>query len=456
MMITPSPPLPEAFVSGMRQLLGDETEAFLEALAGTSPVSINFHIEKRLSLEENFRGVKWNNKGVYLPERPSFTLDPAFHAGAYYVQEASSMIIAEAARQLLPDDRPVRVLDLCAAPGGKSTLLANVLPSGSLLLSNEVIRSRYSILRYNLDKWGLPGLGSSQHDSTDFSALAGWFDLVLVDAPCSGEGMFRKDPDAIAEWSPAHVAHCAARQRRILSEAAALVRPGGSLIYSTCTYNEAENDQNAAWLLEQYPDWALKPIAADPDWGVCERAPGYQLYPHRVEGEGLYFCCFVREGGKAADGKLARGVGGFRKLAAAPKAHIAAAARWLKAGNEHSYWIEPSGRWRAFAENQLADWQQLSAALPRLEAGWIIGEFKGKDMIPAPELALSVQLTNERTEVMMAKEEAISYLRKETPALAELTQGWALISYQNLGLGWIKGLGSRYNNYYPTAWRIRK
>jgi 16S rRNA C967 or C1407 C5-methylase (RsmB/RsmF family)/NOL1/NOP2/fmu family ribosome biogenesis protein len=440
----------------MRQLLGDETEAFLEALAAPSPISINLHIEKQIKWEENFRGVKWNNKGVYLPERPSFTFDPAFHAGAYYVQEAGSMMIAEAARQLLPADRPVRALDLCAAPGGKSTLLANVLPPGSLLLSNEVIRSRYGVLRYNLDKWGLPGMGSSQHDSADFSALAGWFDLVLVDAPCSGEGMFRKDPDAIAEWSPAHIAHCAARQRRILAEATALVRPGGSLIYSTCTYNEAENDQNAAWLLEEYPDWALRPLAMDPHWGVCERAPGYQLYPHRVEGEGLYLCCFVREGEQAPSLLKRSGSSGFRKLTAAPKAQLAAAARWLKDGDAHAYWIEPSGRWRAFAENQAADWQWLSAALPRLEAGWVVGELKGKDMIPAPELALSVQLTNERIELALTKEEAISYLRKETPHLPQTAQGWALVSYQNLGLGWIKGLGSRYNNYYPTEWRIRK
>lgn len=446
------PILPDAFLSAMEVILGDEYEDFLDAMKAPLPVSVNKHIQKEIGLWENYKGVKWYDKGVYLPTRPSFTLDPAFHAGAYYVQEASSMFLAEAVRQLALPPQSLRALDLCAAPGGKSALLANILPADSLLVSNEVIKSRYQTLRYNMDKWGLPNLVTTQHDSQDFQPLAGWFDLVLVDAPCSGEGMFRKDLDAVGEWSPAHVLHCAARQRRILAEAASLVRPGGYLIYSTCTYNKTENDENAAWLAQQ-EDWSIQPLELPTDWGIVQRSPGYQLYPHRVDGEGLYLCVLKRTGGESAE--PSRKASDFRKLSTAPKAELERVKPWLAQPDDMSYWIQPSGSWRAIPQRHLADIQSLSQVLNRLEGGFLLGDIKGKELIPSPELALHTALSPSVNRLELKKETALSILRKETPELSQSVKGWALVCYEGLGLGWVKGLGHRYNNYYPKEWRIR-
>ncbi|MEM9931827.1 MAG: RsmB/NOP family class I SAM-dependent RNA methyltransferase, partial [Bacteroidota bacterium] len=219
--------LPTAFTDQMQQQLGADYAAFAESLEGDAPVSIHCHPNKPMQLAFDKAEVPWYDHAFYLAKRPSFTLDPSFHAGAYYVQEASSMLVAAAFRQLFPEDRPLRILDLCAAPGGKTTLLAANLPPNSWLLANEVIRSRHQILRYNVAKWGMANVFTSNHDVEDFVGLAGLFDLVLVDAPCSGEGLFRKDKAAREEWSPEHVQHCAARQGRILRATLDLVAPGG-------------------------------------------------------------------------------------------------------------------------------------------------------------------------------------------------------------------------------------
>lgn len=442
--------LPPAFISQMKSILGEEFSAFIAALETPAPVSVHWNPLKIKKWQENSNGVKWYNKGVYLDQRPSFTMDPSFHAGAYYVQEASSMFTAFAAQQLSDGDRPLKVLDLCAAPGGKSTLLASLLPPGSWLLSNEVIRSRYQILRYNLDKWGHPNTFSSQHDPEDFLPLAGFFDLVLVDAPCSGEGLFRKDPAARSEWSPESVERCAARQGRILRAAEKLVAPGGLLLYSTCTYNTQENDQNARWLLDNFALDFL-PLELPADWQISERSPGYQLYPHRVEGEGFYLAAFRQK----ADHRVRSKVRPFKKLRPVPDKLSRSISRWVSHAAPIAWFSTPQEHWRAIPQGQLEDAQILAAALHRLEVGVPAGHFKGKNWIPSPEWALHHWCSATVPTVALDRSTAISYLRKEAPPLPDLPKGWAAVTYEGLKLGWIKGLGHRYNNYYPKHWRIR-
>lgn len=445
--------LPPAFVAQMRDLLGAAYPDFLQALEAPAPVSLHYNLLRANNRRENSIGVKWNANGVYLPARPSFTLDPAFHAGAYYVQEASSMLVAEAVRQLAPPDRPLRVLDLCAAPGGKSTLLTSVLPPGSWLLANEVIKARYQTLRYNLTKWGHPNTFSSQHDSGDFLPLAGYFDVVLVDAPCSGEGLFRKDPAAIEEWSPEQVEKCSLRQRRILHNACQLVAPEGLLLYSTCTYNTIENDANAAWIAGR-EDFEYRPLELPTDWGIAERSPGYQLYPHRVAGEGFYLACFRRTMAVAVP--PAKKAMPFARLTRLTKQHRKLAEDWVIADPDVTYWQTPKGNWRILDANLLNDAQRLSEALPRLSVTQLLGAPKAKGLVPAPEWALHVWRAQEPPSLELDHERALALLRKESPALpAGTPRGWLCGTYQGLGLLWIKNLGNRYNNYYPAGWRVR-
>ncbi len=446
------PGLPPDFVQQMSDLLGAEAGDFFNSLESTAAVSVSQHITKNKNWQENIEGVKWNKRGVYLPERPVFTLDPSFHAGAYYVQEASSMIISHVYQQLNPDKRPWRILDLCAAPGGKSVLLANEMSEGSLLVCNEVIRSRYSVLRYNLDKWGIEGVVTTSQDSEDFAAFGDWFDMVLVDAPCSGEGMFRKDPEAIAEWSTRHVAHCSARQQRILAAAAALVKPGGHLLYSTCTYNTMENDDNARWLLAQ-GGWELRQLSFEQDWNIAVRNPGYQLYPHRVRGEGLYLCAFTKT--REGAGSISKMASSSGRLTLPPKKLQGITDRWLQKPELQLIRIDPAGRWRCLPATRMADIEALAARLSRIEVGVVLGEVKGDELIPSPELALHTALRNDLAAVALSTPEALAYLRKENIPLPTTAKGWMLIRHQELALGWIKGLGNRYNNYYPTDWRIR-
>ncbi|NJN35547.1 MAG: RsmB/NOP family class I SAM-dependent RNA methyltransferase [Saprospiraceae bacterium] len=297
--------LPTLFIEQLRPLLPNgELEDFMGALNTPPPVSIRFNPKKKLELvvfEQNLglhtEPVAWHTEGVYLDERPIFTLDPSFHAGAYYVQEASSMFIAEALKQHVDFQENIKILDLCAAPGGKSTLLAALMSDDSFLLANEVIKSRVDILKENIIKWGQPNVYVSNHDPEDFAALNGFFDVVLVDAPCSGEGMFRKDPQAAQEWSPEAVLTCSARQKRILTHAQNLVKSGGFLLYSTCTYNEFENEKNADFILEN-ADFQPLTIKLVSDWKISKLNYGYQFFPHKTKGEGFYLSLFQKKGKK--------------------------------------------------------------------------------------------------------------------------------------------------------------
>ncbi|MBK6947639.1 MAG: RNA methyltransferase [Haliscomenobacter sp.] len=421
-------------------------------MAFPAPVSIRYHPFKKKIREENFEQVKWCSDGVYLPERPIFTLDPTFHAGAYYVQEASSMLIEAAVRQLVDLKAPLRVLDLAAAPGGKSTLLASLISPDSLLVANEVIRNRYQTLRYNLTKWGLSNTMTSNHDSREFGGLEGWFDLVLLDAPCSGEGLFRKDPEAAREWSTDHVRFCASRQKRIFADAAGLVRPGGIVLYSTCTYNALENAGNVAWFCQEF-GYDPIPLNFPGGWGIQAQEWGYQCFPHLVKGEGFFLAALRKQSGdsdKSGNLKPVR-IPAWEPLAGK---WMDMAKSCLEAPEAYTFYADGEGTIRAVPKALEEEVKTAAHALKRTHWGVEIGQIKGKDLIPSPALALSTAISSAFPFVEAGKQTALKFLKKEQVELPGAPNGWTLLRYQGLNLGWVKIMDRRTNNYYPKEWRI--
>ncbi|MCB0633820.1 MAG: hypothetical protein R2824_16905 [Saprospiraceae bacterium] len=443
--------LPASFVSQMQDQLDQEFPDFLNALYRPAPVSIHINVLKSVNKKENIDGVKWYSNGVYFAERPNFTLDPVFQAGAYYVQEASSMLIAEAARQLIDLNQDLRILDLCAAPGGKSTLLASLISEDSLLVSNEVIRSRYQVLDYNLIKWGISNRITTSQDAERFAGLTDFFDLILVDAPCSGEGLFRKDPQAVQEWSPEQVKLCSARQQRILTATIPLLKPGGILLYSTCTYNDLENSDNAEWLLENYP-LEITPLSFPVDWNIRDRVVGYQCYPHLVRGEGLYLSAFRKTSGDIQHNRKSPKNLPYQEPLS--KGKTGALTPWVASNPSMRFFEDQKGQITGIPDNQYEHILQLSPYLRYFRMGTPIGSFKGKDFIPDPALALANVLHPEVPSVSVDLDTALQFLKKESIATTAKT-GWHLVRFEGLGLGWIKVLPNRINNYYPKEWRIR-
>jgi 16S rRNA C967 or C1407 C5-methylase (RsmB/RsmF family)/NOL1/NOP2/fmu family ribosome biogenesis protein len=444
--------LPENFVSQMQHILGADYSAFVESLEQETPTTIRLNPFKKTNsstlLGENLEPVKWNSEGFYLSQRPSFTLDPAFHAGAYYVQEASSMFVAEAIKQTIDLDKPLKVMDLCAAPGGKTTLLASLLNEKSLLVANEVIKSRIGPLKENLEKWGFPNYLVSNHDPEEMIDLEGFFDVVLTDAPCSGEGLFRKDPKARNEWSENSVQICSARQRRILQAAAMLVAPNGYLCYSTCTYNEKENEQNALWLT-QAADFEEVKLNIPAEWGITKKSMGYQFYPHRTKGEGFYLAIFKKTRGERQEPK------GKIKFNRVPQKKVDLLKKWLAKPENFEFYEKPEGQIIAIPVNLINEYATIFRVLQKRSSGLEIGQFKGEDFIPSHDLALSTAISTNLPFVDLSKEDALKFLKRENISLENTQNGWLLARYEGLNLGFMKVIGDRINNYLPKEWRIR-
>jgi 16S rRNA C967 or C1407 C5-methylase (RsmB/RsmF family) len=312
--------LPAAFSESTRQLMGDgRFGRFLKSFEEEPPVSIRLNPAKmeegrgktddgRVVMEEgrwtvaDGERVPWCRDGYYLRQRPNFTMDPLLHAGCYYVQEAASMFLDEVLSQFSSlTSRFASALDLCAAPGGKSTLLRSVLPDSCVLYSNEPVRKRAAILLENVEKWGGANHIVTNCYPRDYRASKMCFDIILCDVPCSGEGMFRKDPATIGEWSPQHVEKCWRLQRDIVSDAWQCLKPGGLLVYSTCTFNTKENEENIRWILETYDDAEVLPVDVKPEWNITGslldgfHEPVYRFIPGISRGEGL-FMCVIRKG----------------------------------------------------------------------------------------------------------------------------------------------------------------
>lgn len=451
--------LPPPFLRQMQTLLGDDYPAFIAAMQEPPPVSLRRNPGKRpaagaWSFQDALTPVPWHPEGFYLGQRPVFTLDPLFHAGAYYVQEASSMFLHEALRQTVNFSKPLRILDLCAAPGGKSTLLASMLNDHSLLVSNEVIRQRVGVLRENMEKWGIPNIAVTSAEAGEFAALDGWFDLIVADAPCSGEGLFRKDPDAVQEWSPAHIELCAGRQRRILADVLPALAPGGVLAYSTCTYNRHEDDDNVEWLRETFH---LELITLDlpPDWNMVHTpAGGYQFFPHRLRGEGFFIALFRKPDGAAGrNTPPAR----FKNIQPLGKKQVPLLDGWLNPAFDASFFETPTGDVLALSSVLETEYRVLDGAVKNKWFGLNTGAFKGQDFIPSHALALSCQVSPTLPGLDFSREQALRFLKKEVfdlPASAP-QKGWALARFGGLNLGWLKIVPNRWNNYLPQERRIR-
>jgi len=436
----------------MRARLGEEFEQFRSALEEPPPVSVRINPWKSAvtfgSTENLAQQVPWCRHGFYLDHRPVFTLDPRFHAGAYYVQEASSMLLEQAVLQAIDVRKPLTVLDLCAAPGGKSTHLLSLLSRESLLVSNEVIRSRVPALIENIEKWGNENVIVTQNDPADFQALPDFFDLILVDAPCSGEGLFRKEPQAMEEWSMKGVELCSLRQRRILADVVEALKPGGVLLYSTCTYNEKENEENLRWVKSQT---GLEPItiSVSEGWNFHPVDSGYQLYPHRVKGEG-FFLAAVRKTGTSSKTVKAKDM-----LKYPSNSHMKVLSTWIDVP-ESSFFFLHNQTVRFLPLEKKAEAIAVFNYLSTRMAGTAMAEIVRDKYVPDHALGLSTRLAKNAFHVVKVdQQEALHYLRKNPISPGEAPKGFAMVEFDGLGLGWINVLGNRVNNMYPAAYRIR-
>jgi len=451
--------LPKELISSLEGLPGFDAEAFIGVhAAGRQVTSIRVNPNKIDGVPPAFREgampVPWSSDGYYLPERPSFIFDPLLHAGAYYVQEASSMFLEQALRQTVDLSRPLRVLDLCAAPGGKSTLIQSLLSADSVLVSNEVIRGRVHILQENMVKWGAANTVITSNDPQDLRRLENYFDVIVVDAPCSGSGLFRREPEAIGEWSLDNVRLCHSRQQRILSDVWPALRQDGVLIYSTCSYSREEDEDILDWMIGDLDAEGCR-LSVPVEWNIVETEAsasggfGYRCWPDRVSGEGFFIAAVRRKDG----GEYV-----------APRKLVSPDRVTRQEEQRIRPWVR-EGEWSFFRHNEqvYALPETVAGALPVLQsalylkrAGVPLGVLSAKELIPEHDLAVSTVVNPSLPVLSLPKEEALVYLRKEEVAPGDSPLGWTLVGYEGLNLGWIKVLPRRSNNYYPKEWRILK
>jgi 16S rRNA C967 or C1407 C5-methylase (RsmB/RsmF family)/NOL1/NOP2/fmu family ribosome biogenesis protein len=445
--------LPESFIKKTRLLLKQEADCFLKTIEGDAPISVRLNTDKFPKNHEWWKNekVSWCSSAVYLENRPVFTLDPLIHAGAYYVQEASSMFLEQVFKSLSFKNENLRVLDLCAAPGGKSTHLLSLLNDNSLLVSNEVIRSRVGVLTENLMKWGKPNFIVTNNDSDDFKKLNYQFDVVAVDAPCSGEGLFRKDKEAVNEWSEENVNLCVARQSRILEGIEEIIKPQGYLIYSTCTYEASENELQIEQLL-QSGNFEHVEISINEFEGIEKRKYGYQFYPHKIKGEGFYIACLKKINNTEHSWRTTKKY----RIVMSDKKTSTQLSEFI-VNSMHFQFFQKQDVSVAFPKLFFDDLIFLSENLNVRYAGIEIGKLSAKEFIPSHHLALSTIINKAKFHQQhLSYDEAIAYLRRDELNLEKLEkEGWTLFCYHQIALGWAKVLKNRINNYYPIDWRIR-
>jgi 16S rRNA C967 or C1407 C5-methylase (RsmB/RsmF family)/NOL1/NOP2/fmu family ribosome biogenesis protein len=442
--------LPEDFINRISKQHYIDAAGLTEALEKPSPASVRINPHKWAHPVTRYERVKWEPQGYYLPGKPLFTPDPLFHAGVYYPQEASSMFTGEVFRQVTAGLDGLRVLDLCGAPGGKSTHLSALLCGNGFLIANEVIHSRAAVLAENVTKWGMGNTVVTQNDPSAFASLPGFFDVIVVDAPCSGEGMFR-NPSAIQEWSPHNAKLCSERQRRIVMEAWPALKPGGVLIYSTCTFNPAENEENISWFRNNTESVPVG-IKIDDSIGIkivhYDGIEGYGFYPGRVQGDGFFIAVLRKPDGNSNYNLRTRAV------SQKPSIKISDLADRMIT-MERDRLIMSGNRIIALATDR-GGFDYIKDRLTVIKSGTMIGETKNDSFIPAHDLAMSVRQKEGAWPVYDATyEEAVSYIRLEQFRIAGMPRGRILIRYRGVPLGFVNNLGNRLNNGYPQAWRMR-
>jgi 16S rRNA C967 or C1407 C5-methylase (RsmB/RsmF family)/NOL1/NOP2/fmu family ribosome biogenesis protein len=391
--------------------------------------------------------VPWSAFGYYLKVRPSFTFDPLFHAGCYYVQEASSMFLELALKNTVDLSKPLRVLDLSAAPGGKSTHIQSLISSNSLLVSNEVIRSRANILKDNIIKWGSENVVVTNNDPRDFTKLENFFDVIVVDAPCSGSGLFRRDPEAIHEWSENNVQLCAQRQQRILADVWPTLKKDGVLIYSTCSYSKEEDEGIAEWMKNFKIANCGLPI--DASWGITESNGGYRFWPHKSRGEGFFIAAFKKLEGESENSMKLK-----RNVTTLSKNETKIVQDWMDLNditlvkNENTAYAWPT--------SLEAEMNFLLGNLRVIYSGIRVGDLVRDKLVPDHALALSGRFNRNLMRISMNREQAIAYLQRKDIKLDVKQKGWHLMEFEGHSLGWINALRNRINNYYPKELRIIK
>lgn len=440
------------FIAQMRAILPDEADALLAAITSTEPsVAIRVNpLKAPAHAAPALRRVPWCDAGRYLAEREPFTFDVDFQSGRYYVQDASSMFIHHVLRHLVKE--PVRYLDLCAAPGGKTTTAISALPQGSMVVANEIVNARARVLCENLQKWGAPRCVVTCNAPHHFGRLSHFFDVVAADVPCSGEGMMRKDEQARRQWSPALVKQCADLQRSIIADVWDALRPGGLLIYSTCTYNTLENEQMLAWMVHEY---GAEPVAVPvpEQWHIHPAIEGnlpcYRFMPHRTEGEGLFMAVLRKPEAPRKEVRLKKAKATKAKPLPVPKD-----VRFRLKDADHFDFSVVNDEVVAVPAD-MAPIMPAFADLNVMHMGVNVGAIKGKNCVPSHSLALSSALNPAAFPTCEVDYlAAMAFLRGEALSLPQAPRGYVLLTYHSQPIGFVNNLGNRANNLYPKAWRV--
>ncbi|MCX6316299.1 MAG: RsmF rRNA methyltransferase first C-terminal domain-containing protein [Bacteroidetes bacterium] len=450
--------LPLALIESLHGLPGFDEAAFrVVHVSGDQITSMRINPAKPARIPDEATGIPWTDHGHYLHTRPSFTFDPLFHAGCYYVQEASSMFLEQAFRAAVDLTKPLKVLDLCAAPGGKSTHIQSLLSSDSLLVSNEVIRSRAAVLKDNIIKWGCSNVVVTNNDPEHFSRLENYFDVIVVDAPCSGSGLFRRDNSAIEEWSVNNVQLCAQRQQRILMDVWPALKENGVLIYSTCSYSKEEDEDILDWISGSLPSAvpvSIADAATISQWKIIETASasghtGYRFWPDKIKGEGFFLACIRKEEGDEWVDRKSK-----QRPELITKKEWPLIASWVNM--EGLTCIKQQQTVYAWPEKLAADMSWLRENLRMVYSGTLLGELMRDKLVPNHALAMSPLLASGVSASALNYEQSIAYLQRKELSLPGSSKGWQTVQYEGFPLGWVNVLPNRVNNYYPKELRILK
>ncbi len=444
--------IPQDFIHQLQNEHSLYAQKIIDAIKeGNAPISIRINKKKaQLQDFEHLPQVPWCNKGFYLNYRPVFSKDIKWHQGIYYVQEASSMFLDYILNQVFPANQrsAKKVLDLCAAPGGKTTLLVDFFDDNSLIIANELIPNRLAILRENLGRYGVLNVISTGVKPEVFAnKTPNFFDVILVDAPCSGEGLFRKDNAAMKEWSYNTINMCKHKQRDILVQAVGALADNGVLIYSTCTFNKIENDENVAFIENNLGLERISVIDENLEkLGVVVENGIYRFFPGWVQGEGFFLSI-------------------FKKKEYSQTHNVKFGAKPFKKSKPNHYWFSDFNQFAVYESDsryfilreKVSDWAEDLATLMNLKFfGTPLGELKGKDFVPAQEAVMAGVFEGLIDYYELNEADALSFLRKENFEFNSDKKGWQILIFKNQPIGFVKNLGKgRFNNYLPKYWRLR-